>query len=274
MELEDLKALPSITLDGWRVELWVNIGLTGDISRSLDRGAEGIGLFRTEVPFMTKESFPTEEEQRVIYREHMEAFEPRPVTMRSLDIGGDKALSYFPISEENPFLERFYQNRKQAALATQLFFLFQRAQKIQDLRQSDIFQPVRVADFLIEKDPLFARINLDPDEYQLYEKVYRQLTIDAPVPDLVIYLQASPDVLLTRIEQRGIAHERNIDRAYLEQLNEVYSEFFLYYDGAPLLIVNASAIDLVQGERDYSQLVDYLLDVRSGRHYFNPTFFG
>ncbi len=177
-------------------------------------------------------------------------------------------------AEQNPFLERFYQHRKQAALATQLFFLFQRAQKIQDLRQSDIFQPVRVADFLIEKDPLFARINLDPDEYQLYEKVYRQLTIDAPVPDLVIYLQASPDVLLSRIEQRGIAHERNIDRAYLEQLNEVYSEFFLYYDGAPLLIVNASTIDLVQGERDYGQLVDYLLDVRSGRHYFNPTFFG
>ncbi|MHA7814966.1 MAG: deoxynucleoside kinase [Pseudohaliea sp.] len=177
-------------------------------------------------------------------------------------------------AEDNPFLERFYQNRKQAALATQLFFLFQRAQKIQDLRQSDIFQPVRVADFLIDKDPLFARINLDPDEYQLYEKVYRQLTIDAPVPDLVIYLQASPDVLLSRIEQRGIAHERNIDRGYLERLNEVYSEFFLYYDGAPLLIVNASAIDLVQGERDYGQLVDYLLDVRSGRHYFNPTFFG
>lgn len=104
VELEELKELPSVTLDGWRVELWVNIGLTGDISRSLDRGAEGIGLFRTEVPFMTQDRFPTEEEQRVIYREHMEAFEPRPVTMRSLDIGGDKALSYFPINEENPFL--------------------------------------------------------------------------------------------------------------------------------------------------------------------------
>lgn len=103
-ELETLKDLPSITLDGWRVLLWVNIGLSGDISRSLDRGAEGIGLFRTEVPFMTQERFPTEEEQRAIYREHMEAFEPRPVTMRSLDIGGDKALSYFPIAEENPFL--------------------------------------------------------------------------------------------------------------------------------------------------------------------------
>jgi phosphotransferase system, enzyme I, PtsP len=103
-ELEDLKELPCVTLDGWRVELWVNIGLSGDISRSLDRGAEGIGLFRTEIPFMTQERFPTEEEQRIIYREHMEAFEPRPVTMRTLDIGGDKSLSYFPIVEDNPFL--------------------------------------------------------------------------------------------------------------------------------------------------------------------------
>ncbi len=104
LELEDLRELPCVTLDGWRVELWVNIGLAGDISRSLDRGAEGIGLFRTEVPFMTKDRFPTEEEQRAIYREHMEAFQPRLVTMRSLDIGGDKALPYFPITEENPFL--------------------------------------------------------------------------------------------------------------------------------------------------------------------------
>ena len=103
-ELDALKDLPCVTPDGWRVQLWVNIGLSGDITRSLDRGAEGIGLFRTEVPFMSKDRFPTEVEQRAIYREHMEAFEPRPVTMRSLDIGGDKALSYFPITEENPFL--------------------------------------------------------------------------------------------------------------------------------------------------------------------------
>ena len=177
-------------------------------------------------------------------------------------------------AQDNPFLEKFYSNRKQAALATQLFFLFQRAQKIQDLRQADIFEPVRVADFLIEKDPLFARVNLDSDEFQLYEKVYQQLTIDAPRPDLVIYLQASTDVLLSRIESRGIPSERAIDHDYLERLNEVYSEFFLYYDGAPLLIVNASEIDLVSGERDYQHLVDYMLDIRSGRHYFNPTFFG
>jgi deoxyadenosine/deoxycytidine kinase len=175
-------------------------------------------------------------------------------------------------AEENPFLERFYQNRRQGALATQLFFLFQRAQQIQDLRQTDIFEPVRVADFLIEKDPLFARINLDSDEYELYEKVFQQLTIDAPSPDLVIYLQASTDVLLSRIENRGIDYEQRIDRAYIESLNEVYSEFFLYYDGAPLLIVNASEIDLVNSDRDYQHLVDYLLDIRKGRHYFNPTF--
>jgi deoxyguanosine kinase len=177
-------------------------------------------------------------------------------------------------AEENPFLEKFYRNRKQAALATQLFFLFQRAGQIQDLRQGDIFEPVRVADFLIDKDPLFARINLDADEFQLYDRVYQQLTIDAPRPDLVIYLQASTDVLLSRIENRGIAFEQSIGREYLERLNEVYSEFFLYYDDAPLLIVNASEIDLANGGNDYHHLVDYLLDIHRGRHYFNPTFFG
>jgi deoxyadenosine/deoxycytidine kinase len=174
----------------------------------------------------------------------------------------------------NPFLERFYRNPGQAALAAQLFFLFQRSQKIQDIRQADIFENVRVADFLIEKDPLFARINLDPDEFRLYEKVYQQLTIDAPRPDLVIYLQAATDVLISRIEARGLAYEQGIDRAYLERLNEVYSEFFLYYDDAPLLIVNASELDLAHSTEDYRQLVDYLLDIRRGRHYFNPTFFG
>ena len=177
-------------------------------------------------------------------------------------------------AEDNPFLEKFYRNRKQAALSTQLFFLFQRAQKIQDMRQADIFEPVRVADFLIEKDPLFARVNLEQDEFKLYEKVYQQLTIDAPRPDLVIYLQASTDVLLSRIDSRGLTFEQGIERDYLERLNEVYSEFFLYYDDAPLLIVNASEIDLANSAADYRHLVDYLLDIHSGRHYFNPTFFG
>ena len=176
-------------------------------------------------------------------------------------------------AEVNPFLERFYQNRQQTALATQLFFLFQRIQKITELKQRDMFDKARVADFVLEKDPLFARVNLEPDEYALYEKVFSKMRVDAPVPDLVIYLQASPDRLLERIDRRGIDAERLIDRQYLEQLNEVYSEFFLYYDAAPLLIVNANEIDLAQGDRDYEQLVDYMLNIKKGRHYFNPTFF-
>lgn len=176
-------------------------------------------------------------------------------------------------TEDNPFLARFYQSPKQVALATQLFFLFQRNQQIQQLRQGDIFAPVRVADFLIDKDRLFARQTLDDEEFKLYQQVYQQLTIDAPRPDLVIYLQAPADVLLSRIQRRGLAFEQHIAREYLETINEAYSEFFLYYDDAPLLIVNAEELDLATSDRDYAQLVDYLLDIRSGRHYFNPTFF-
>ena len=176
-------------------------------------------------------------------------------------------------AELNPFLERFYQHRQQTALATQLFFLFQRVQKITELKQRDMFDQARVADFVLEKDPLFARVNLEPDEFALYEKVFDKMRVDAPVPDLVIYLQASPDRLLERIDRRGIDAERLIDRQYLEQLNEVYSEFFLYYDAAPLLIINANEIDLAQGDRDFEQLVDYMLNIKKGRHYFNPTFF-
>ena len=176
-------------------------------------------------------------------------------------------------AEMNPFLERFYQNRQQTALATQLFFLFQRVQKITELKQRDMFDQACVADFVLEKDPLFAGVNLDPDEFALYEKVFSKMRVDAPIPDLVIYLQASPDRLLERIDRRGIDAERLIDRRYLEQLNEVYSEFFLYYDAAPLLIINANEIDLAQGDRDYEQLVDYMLNIKKGRHYFNPTFF-
>ncbi len=173
-------------------------------------------------------------------------------------------------AEENPFLERFYQNPKQHALSTQLFFLFQRSQQIQDLRQDDLFAPVRVADFLIDKDQLFAQQNLDSDEYELYLKVYNHLTIDAPRPDLVIYLQAPTDVLLQRIQRRGIDAEQLIELQYLENLNKAYTEFFHYYSATPLLIVNSAEIDLVRNEADYQQLVDYIASVPSGTQYFNP----
>ena len=180
-------------------------------------------------------------------------------------------LFIFSILEENPFLERFYRKSGEGALATQLFFLFQRAQQIHDIRQADMFEPVRVADFLIDKDRLFAETNLSGDEFALYDKVYQQTTIDAPTPDLVIYLQAPVDVLLQRIQQRAIDAEQSIDRSYLEKLNNAYCNFFHFYDGAPLLIVNASHIDLVNNEQHYERLLDTLLDVKSGRHYFNPS---
>ena len=174
-------------------------------------------------------------------------------------------------ADKNPFLERFYENQASHALPTQLFFLFQRAQQIQALRQNDLFQPVRVADFLIDKDPLFAQVTLDEDELAIYQQVYKQLTIDTPKPDLVLYLQAPINVLLQRIRQRGVAAERAIHADYLETLNSAYTQFFHFYDESPLLIINASEIDWVNNNDSYQQLVDYMLTIKQGRHYYNPT---
>lgn len=174
-------------------------------------------------------------------------------------------------AQDNPFLDRFYEDPVSAALPTQLHFLFQRAKQIQALRQTDMFQPVRVADFLIDKDPLFASVTLDDDELRLYQQVYSQLTIDAPTPDLVIYLQAPSDKLQQRITSRGIASEQRINPEYLQRLNDAYMNFFHYYDKAPLLIVNAAELDLAHNPEHYAQLVEYMLRIKSGRHYYNPT---
>ena len=173
-------------------------------------------------------------------------------------------------SNENPFLDRFYQNPRQHALSTQLFFLFQRSQQLQELRQDDMFEPVRVSDFLIDKDQLFAQQNLDLDEYELYLKVYRHLTMDAPTPDLVIYLQAPTEVLLDRIRKRGIKAEQYIEQGYLENINNTYAKYFHYYEKTSLLIVNSGEMDLVENEDDYQLLVDYIVSLPSGTHYFNP----
>lgn len=172
---------------------------------------------------------------------------------------------------ENPFLERFYRDPRNAALPTQLFFLFQRARQIQQLRQGDMFQPVRVADFLLEKDRLFARLNLDDDELGLYDQVYRHLAIDAPVPDLVVYLQAPTEVLMRRISKRGIPYEQVIQRDYLARLVDGYARFFHHYDASPMLIVNAAGINPVDNDEDYAQLLAQVEHTRSGRHYFNPV---
>lgn len=172
--------------------------------------------------------------------------------------------------DENPFLERFYRNPRAAAFQTQLYFLFQRARQIQDLRQADLFERVRVADYLLDKDRLFARLTLDDEEFALYEQVYERLAIDAPVPDLVVYLQAPVEILLERIARRGIQYEQIIERRYLERLVESYSRFFLEYDTAPVLMVNASEIDLVGSDADYASLLREVARARKGRHYFNP----
>ncbi|MBS1199643.1 MAG: deoxyadenosine kinase [Proteobacteria bacterium] len=182
-------------------------------------------------------------------------------------VGAESVLEQ---ADENPFLERFYKNPRAAAFPTQLFFLFQRARQLQELRQQDMFAPVRVADYLLDKDRLFARITLDDEEYALYEQVYGRLSLDAPRPDLVVFLQAPVDVLMERIARRGIRYEKYIEAAYLEKLIDAYTRYFHQYTASPLLIVNAAAIDPVSDSRDYEELLDAIRRTRMGRHYFNP----
>jgi deoxyadenosine/deoxycytidine kinase len=171
---------------------------------------------------------------------------------------------------DNPFLEKFYENPEAFALPTQLHFLLQRARQLNEMRQEDMFNPVRVTDFLIEKDRIFAELTLDDDEMDLYEQVYATQTLDVPKPDLVIYLQASVEVLLDRIGKRGHRYEQLIESAYLERLSESYVRFFYQYNDAPLLIINAAKIDFVDNESDYQLLLDQIRANRGGRHYFNP----
>lgn len=172
--------------------------------------------------------------------------------------------------ENNPFLERFYQDPRHGALPTQLFFLFQRVQLVETMRQTDMFDQVRVSDFLLEKDRLFAGVTLDEDEFKLYEHVYNKLSVDVPVPDLLIYLQAPVEVLMARVAQRGISYEQLIKREYMERLMEAYARFFHEYDESPLLIINTAHVDLVNSDEDYELLFEEIKRVRRGRHYFNP----
>jgi deoxyadenosine/deoxycytidine kinase len=173
-------------------------------------------------------------------------------------------------ADENPFLERFYRNPRVGALPAQLYFLFQRAQQQAQLKQQDLFGSVRVADYLLAKDDLFARMTLEDEEYGLYRQVYDRLAIDPPQPDLVVYLQAPVDVLLDRIARRGIAHEGLIDRTYLTRLNEAYARFFHAYDDSALLIVNAANIDPINNEADYEELLGQIGRTVRGRLYYNP----
>lgn len=172
--------------------------------------------------------------------------------------------------EENPFLERFYRDGQSAALPAQMFFLFARARQIEKLRQSDLFSNVTISDYLFTRDRLFAELNLDSEEFKLYEQIAANLAVEAPVPDLVIYLQASVDAIMRRLARRNSRYDRFVERRYLEKLTDAYARFFHAYDDGPLLIVNASQIDPVNNDADFEQLFLQIERTTGGRHFFNP----
>jgi deoxyadenosine/deoxycytidine kinase len=173
--------------------------------------------------------------------------------------------------DENPFLERFYRDGRSAALPAQMFFLFARARQVEDMRQSDLFAATRISDYLFTRDRLFAELNLDVEELKLYDQIVANLNVEPPVPDLVIYLQASVDSLMQRLARRNASYDRFVDRSYLEKLTDAYARFFHTYDEGPLLIVNASVIDPVNNEADYQQLFQQIERTTGGRHFFNPV---
>ena len=179
-----------------------------------------------------------------------------------------QAPTLFEKPEENPFLGRFYQNMERYALQTQLFFLFQRMEQLREVMQDDLFSGRLVADFLIDKDPLFASMNLTDDEYALYRQIYASLKLQAPAPDLVIYLQADADTLADRVRRRGIDAERRISESYLARVVERYARFFYQYDASPLFIVNAEELNPVDSDDDFALLVERLTQMRSFREFF------
>ncbi|MEQ1766486.1 MAG: deoxynucleoside kinase [Methylotenera sp.] len=175
-------------------------------------------------------------------------------------------------AESNPFLPRFYQDAQRYALPTQLFFLFQRANQIKDLSQRDMFAKPIVADFFLEKDLLFARLNLDDEEYALYHNIYTHLQLKAPKPDLVIYLQTPIDALMDRIEERSVSYEQDIPREYIDRLANAYSEFFHNYDASPVLIVNNEKLNVLKNPDALDLLLNRILQIKGQREFFNPNF--
>jgi deoxyguanosine kinase len=171
--------------------------------------------------------------------------------------------------ELNPFLSRFYQDQQRFALQTQLFFLFQRVDKLRELSVPDFFTRPVVTDYLLEKDPLFALLTLSEDEYGLYRKVYEEVSPPATPPDLVIYLQAKPETLIARVRKRGVDMERRIGDAYLTLLAESYMHFFHNYEAAPVMVVNSENINFVDNDDDFQLLVKRIEAMRGHREYFN-----
>jgi deoxyguanosine kinase len=175
-------------------------------------------------------------------------------------------------AEANPFLPRFYQDAKRYALPTQLFFLFQRSRQIADMTQLDMFAKPTVADFFLEKDPLFAKLNLDEEEYALYHQIYTHLQLQSPKPDLVVYLQTPVDALADRIKERNVSYEQEIPYEYVQRLADAYGEFFHTYDASRLLIVNNEKLNIIKDDGALDLLIERIGKIKSGREYFNPNF--
>lgn len=171
--------------------------------------------------------------------------------------------------EENPFLTRFYKNPARYALPTQLFFLFQRIDEMRDLAQMDLFHASTVADYLFDKDTLFARLNLNDDEFTLYQNIYQNLVPQTTVPDLVIYLQASPETLFERVNKRAAPYERQMSNTYLASLAQAYSDFFYHYSAAPVFIVNSENLNFVDGDEDFALLLQRINGMRGQREFFS-----
>ncbi|HSO08276.1 MAG TPA: deoxynucleoside kinase [Pelomicrobium sp.] len=171
--------------------------------------------------------------------------------------------------EANPFLARFYEDPRRYALPTQLTFLFHRVRSLATLKQLDLFRRLTVSDFLLDKDPLFARVNLDDEELALYREVYRNARPQAPAPDLVIYLQASPESLVARVQRRGKDYERGVAEDYLRRLAQTYTEFFHGYEAAPVLIVNSDNLNFVDRRADFELLLSRIAAMRGAREFFN-----
>jgi deoxyguanosine kinase len=170
---------------------------------------------------------------------------------------------------DNPFIGRFYQDMARYALPTQLFFLFQRARTVAPLKQPDMFSRPTVADFLLDKDLLFARVTLSGEEFALYQKIYEALRPQAPAPDLVVYLQAQPAVLIERVRRRALAFERGLSEEYLALLAESYARFFYHYTAAPVLTVNSENLNFVERDADFELLVSRIRGMRSRREFFS-----
>lgn len=171
---------------------------------------------------------------------------------------------------DNPFLPKFYDNPRRWAFSAQVHFLLSRFQQHRDLAQIEIFSRGVVTDYLFAKDEIFAQVNLQPDELDLYYRVYDLLRLQLPKPDLVVYLRARPEVLLSRIEKRAIRYEQSVSADYLEALTEAYDKFFFHYAETPLLVVDTSEIDVVRREGDLEGLVEEIERMRSGRQHYNP----